>query len=244
MKENQDLSSYSIENVLEIARAIAGNDYSEQLEVVLTVAISDKRNLPTFRITKDVIPLDEYVTKWVTAYLKGYTNRPSVRIGNRSTTIPDSIVKEIIKMRIENLDDNLANKIEGGHSLSMTIENIVGDLLEEYLSVKLADYNWFCCWGSTIDAVDFCTRDGLLLQVKTSDNSENSSSSRVRVGTNIRKWFRRFSTKENTYNWPELNQLIDKDIFSEEDFRAFVKATIKSNPNCIYVDPDNPLAKE
>lgn len=243
MKDTQELSSYSAEIAIEIAKRIAGANYSEQLAAVLTVAISNKRNLPTFRIKSDVIPLETYVEKWVTAYLRGYNNRPSVRVGNKSATLPDSIVKEILKMRCQNVGDNLADKIEGGHSLSMTIENIVGDLLEEYLSVRLAEHGWYCCWGSTVDAVDFCKQDGTLLQIKTSDNSENSSSSRVREGTDIKKWFRRFSTKENVYNWAELNKLIGKNILSEDDFRAFVAKTIQSNPNCIYVDDSNPLVK-
>ena len=214
------------------------------MEAVLTVAIGDKRNLPSLRFPPSEIPLEQYVRKWVDAYLKGYKNRPSVRVGNRSATIPDSIIKEILQMRIETVSDSLADKIEGGHSLSMTIENMVGDLLEEYLSIKLADFNWYCCWGSTIDAVDFCKRDGSLLQVKTSDNSENSSSGRVREGTDIKKWFRRFSTRENTYNWAALNEMIGhkgENIVSESGFRDFVKRTIETNPNCIFLDPNSPL---
>lgn len=241
--KDQELSSYSAEIAIETAKRIAGANYSEQLAAVLKVAISNKRNLPTFRIKGDVIPLQTYVEKWVAAYLRGYNNRPSVRIGNKSATLPDSIVKEILKMRCQSVDSNLADKIEGGHSLSMTIENIVGDLLEEYLSVRLAECGWYCCWGSTVDAVDFCKQDGTLLQIKTSDNSENSSSSRVREGTDIKKWFRRFSTKENVYNWAELNKMIGKNILSEDDFKTFVAKTIQSNPKCIYVDDSNPLVK-
>jgi hypothetical protein len=241
MKDTQNLRSYSVPDALSFARRFAGHDYSEQLEVVLTVAMGDKRNLPSLRIIKPIIPLDEYIEKWVLAYLRGYKNRPSVRVGKRSETVPDSIIKEILKMRINTVNDSQADEIEGGHSLSMTIENMVGDLLEEYLSIKLADYNWYCCWGSTIDAVDFCKRDGSLLQVKTSDNSENSSSSRVREGTDIKKWFRRFSTRENAYNWAALNRMIGNSIFSEDDFKSFVNRTVTSNPNCIYVDPHSPL---
>lgn len=99
----------------------------------------------------------------------------------------------------------------------MTIEGMVGNLLEEYLATILHPYGWYCCWGSTIDAVDFCKEDGSLLQVKTSNNSENSSSIRVRNGTEIRIWFRRFFNKANTFNWVALNEIIGRDIFNEED---------------------------
>jgi SinI restriction endonuclease. len=121
----------------------------------------------------------------------------------------------------------------------MTIEGMVGNLLEEYLATILHPYGWYCCWGSTIDAVDFCKEDGSLLQVKTSNNSENSSSIRVRNGTEIRIWFRRFFNKANTFNWVALNEIIGRDIFNEEDserkFRDFITRTIRENPGCIYI---------
>lgn len=104
---------------------------------------------------------------------------------------------------------------------------------------NLHPYGWYCCWGSTIDAVDFCKEDGSLLQVKTSNNSENSSSIRVRNGTEIRIWFRRFFNKANTFNWVALNEIIGRDIFNEEDserkFRDFITRTIRENPGCIYI---------
>ena len=151
------------------------------METVLKVAFSEKRNLPTFRLkSSDTILLSGYMKKWVGAYLAGYNNRPSVRTGNCSGTHPDPMAKTILRARIPGLENNLADKIVAGHSLLMTIENNIGELLEEYLAVKLSPLGWYCCWGSTIDAVDFCKADGSLLQIKTSDNSENSSSSRVR----------------------------------------------------------------
>ena len=78
-----------------------------------------------------------------------------------------------------------------------------------------------------------------MLQVKTSNNSENSSSIRVRNGTEIRIWFRRFFNKANTFNWVALNEIIGRDIFNEEDserkFRDFITRTIRENPGCIYI---------
>lgn len=141
-------------------------------------------------------------------------------------TKPDPAVKLILRTRREDIDDNFADTLEKGHSLMMTIEGMVGNLLEEYLATILHPYGWYCCWGSTIDAVDFCKEDGSLLQVKTSNNSENSSSIRVRNGTEIRIWFRRFFNKANTFNWVALNEIIGRDIFNEEDserkFRDFI----------------------
>ena len=123
----------------------------------------------------------------------------------------------------------------------MNIENLVGELLEEYLNDKLKSDGWCCCWGSTIDAVDFCKADGTLLQVKNSDNSENSSSSRVRLGTSILKWNRRKSTKEETFMWAKLETLVGRKDLTEDDFRKYVDGIVKTNPNCVYIPNDSKL---
>ncbi|WP_288780164.1 SinI family restriction endonuclease [uncultured Alistipes sp.] len=227
----------STEQAIAYAKIYAGENYSPAMETVLKVAFSEKRNLPTFRLkSSDTILLSGYMKKWVGAYLAGYNNRPSVRTGNCSGTHPDPMAKTILRTRIPGLEDNLADKIVAGHSLLMTIENNIGELLEEYLSVKLSPLGWYCCWGSTIDAVDFCKADGSLLQIKTSDNSENSSSSRVRQGTPIGKWFRRFSRRPGVYNWESLNRMLGRPGYmSEPDFRSFAEKTIAANPACIYI---------
>ena len=129
----------STEQAIAYAKIYAGENYSPAMETVLKVAFSEKRNLPTFRLkSSDTILLSGYMKKWVGAYLAGYNNRPSVRTGNCSGTHPDPMAKTILRARISGLEDNLADKIVAGHSLLMTIENNIGELLEEYLSVKLS----------------------------------------------------------------------------------------------------------
>jgi hypothetical protein len=238
--DNLDLNS-----ALNYAKKFAGEKYSIGLETVLSVGISDISLLPRLRFDENnKIILEEYIQKWVHAYLTGYENRPTKRQGKKSNTYPDTIIKIILQSRLPNIDEQLANQIECGHSILMTIENLVGDLLEEYLSSRLSEFGWFCCWGSTIDAVDFCKADGSLLQVKNSDNSENSSSSRVRNGTNIKKWSRRVSTKQGYYDWDILNEHIGSTTLNEVDFKFFVTKAIESNPSCIYVSDNNILQGE
>lgn len=129
----------STEQAIAYAKIYAGTNYSPAMETVLKVAFSEKRNLPTFRLkSSDTILLSGYMKKWVGAYLAGYNNRPSVRTGNCSGTHPDPMAKTILRARIPGLEDNLADKIVAGHSLLMTIENNIGELLEEYLAVKLS----------------------------------------------------------------------------------------------------------
>jgi hypothetical protein len=89
-----------------------------------------------------------------------------------------------------------------------------------------------------MDKVDFCTKQGDLLQVKNRSNSENSSSSSVRKGTTIRKWHR-VNASNGVYYWKELNQLIGCSELSEEEFSKFVRKTIIKNPTALYLENSN-----
>jgi hypothetical protein len=102
----------------------------------------------------------------------------------------------------------------------------------------LLPYGWYCCWGDTIKSVDFCTPNGELLQVKNRSNSENSSSSKVRKGTQIRKWHR-IDAKTGTYYWKTLNELVGCTDLSEQDFSSFVRKTLTDNPTAMYVEDNN-----
>ena len=232
-------------NILIYAKTFAGIDYSKSLEVVINAAFSDLRNLPKLSYPKKVggtiqpVPLKEYVGKWVDKYLKGYKGRPSQKIGKKSKTFSDPIMKLSLSYRLSSLSANDLEMLEEGHSALMSIENLVGEMLEEYLSIKLLANGWYCCWGSSIDAVDFCNITGELLQVKNSDNSENSSSSRVRNGTTIKKWSRRNSTKKDTFRWDVLLLLTGATGLTEKDFRAHVKNTLTNNPNSLFIDTAN-----
>ena len=109
----------------------------------------------------------------------------------------------------------------------MAAENIVGDLLERYLAEKLEPSGWIWCSGTSVKAVDFIHYDEKnnewnLLQVKNRDNTENSSSSKIRDNTTIKKWFRTYSQRDAT-NWENFPDEVSSKNLNEEDFRAFVK---------------------
>jgi len=226
---------YTWDKAKAILRAETGNGYSEEMECVLKAALSDTTRIPSLKLKTNPIELQEYIQKWVEAYHRGYTNRPSVKRGKPSSTHPDVIIKILLEARLPDLSSTSAEEIVKGHSVLMSLENLVGDLLEEYLSERLKPFGWYCAWGSTIDAVDFCNKKGELLQVKNSDNSENSSSSRVRSGTKINKWSRRKSSKADRFSWDTLQEMTGADNLSEEDFRTFAVSVIKTNPDCIYI---------
>lgn len=176
---------------------------------------------------------------WLRKYEAGYNGRISQRASNLPGTISDPIVDTIIQARFPRLTPMDVSRIRYGHRLGMSAENILGLLLEEYLANGLAEFGWHCCWGETLRSIDFVSEDLHLLQIKNRSNSENSSSSRVRARTRIKKWFR-VNALNGTYNWDELNRVNRTVKFSEDDFVAFVQATLRSNPEALAIEPGNP----
>lgn len=224
------------------AKAIAGDRYTLSLEVVLKRICQIPEYSCSINI-KEGEGVNDYIEKWTNKFINGYDNRASQRTSNPIGTKHDAILDGIINARLPNLTDIEKKSIKYGHRLSMSAENIAGSLLEEYLAQALLGYKWHCCWGETMKSIDFCNENGEILQVKNSDNSENSSSKTVRDGTKIQHWFRRFSRTGET-NWGALNELAgitdeDKKL-SEEKYRAYVESVVTQNPNVIFVEEGNP----
>ena len=67
-----------------------------------------------------------------------------------------------------------------------------------------------------------------------SDNSENAPASRVRDGTSILKWYRRFSQDSSKDNWGELIKLVSEnnqetktimeEKLTDEKYKEFLKS--------------------
>jgi len=130
------------------------------------------------------------IEKWLQKYQRGYDGRASQRVSNPPGTVADPVIEKIIGSRLTNLTQEDLGKIIHAHRLGMSAENILGLILEEFLAVHLKEQGWHCAWGETVKSVDFVHEDGSLLQIKNRSNSENSSSSSVRDGTEIEKWYR------------------------------------------------------
>ena len=218
-----------------IAKDSPGMFWDDSVKIVLSVCCSSPELFPTFKVCNSRL---DYINKWLKKYFDGYNNRPSKRKSKKIGTVPDIVIDTIISARLPTLSTDHIYQIKSAHRLSMSAENILGLLLEEYLAEKLSSYGWYCAWGETIDKVDFCTKKGDLLQVKNRSNSENSSSSSVRKGTLIRKWHR-INASNGAYYWKELNQFIGCSELSEEDFSVFVRKTITENPTALYVEDSN-----
>jgi SinI restriction endonuclease len=176
---------------------------------------------------------------WLRKYNDSFENRISRRISQPPGTVADPIVNTIINARLTGLTADHLEQIKYAHRLSMSAENIQGLLLEEFLAEQLADYGWYCCWGESVRHVDFCNVDGSLLQVKNRSNSENSSSSRVRINQPIEKWYR-VDAKTGVYRWSYFNKKYDTDRFSEENFAMFVQRVLAGNPEALALEVSNP----
>lgn len=179
------------------------------------------------------------IRKWILKYEKGKNGRASIRESNPPGTVADPIIEKIIGTRLTSLSGEELKQITYAHRLGMSAENILGPILEEYLAVNLLQYGWHCAWGETVKAVDFVHEDGRLLQIKNRDNSENSGSKGVRVGTRIVIWFRIKSTRIE-YMWASLNDICGTTHLSEDAFVDFVMNTIANNPSCLAVEKNNP----
>lgn len=149
-------------------------------------------------------------------------------------TVPDEMVSVILHSYFKIPESDLS-RVQREHSLSMGAENMVGELLERYLASVLEPLGWIWCSGAMVKAVDFIKPSSQtgnswrLLQVKNRDNSENSSSSAIRLGTSIEKWHRTFSKRQGS-NWLAFPDEQLRPLLSEEDFKSFVRNYLAALP--------------
>lgn len=224
-----------------LAKQIANNiglDWEGSVCFVFSIVVNDQDRIPgnIGGVTDDEHTV---IKKWLQKYQAGVEGRASKRLSNPPGTIADPIIEEIIGARLSNLNKSELNKVTYAHRLGMSAENILGLMLEEYLSINLQRHGWHCAWGETVKSVDFVNENGSLLQIKNRSNSENSSSSAVRDGTEIEKWYR-IKADRIEYMWDSLNKICGTNHLSEDSFAEFVRSTIKKNPDCLAVEKENP----
>ena len=116
----------------------------------------------------------------------------------------------------------------------MGAENIIGHYLEEFINENKGDESWIWCSGSILDKIDFIQKiEGeqettwKALQVKSSSNTENSSSKTVRKDTEILMWYRRNAYKENSQDWSKLQEFISNENLNEKKFLEFLRKKAK-----------------
>lgn len=241
MKLNAAIKNIGTVEATRIAKQLAeeeGIDWHENGRHVFSVITNDLKRAPgNIGGTND--NESAVIRKWLIKFRRGYEGRATQRISNPPGTIADPIIEKIIGARLSDLSHDDLNKITYAHRLGMSAENILGLILEEYLFDNLIEHGWHCAWGETVKSVDFVHEDGRLLQIKNRSNSENSSSSTVRDGTDIEKWYR-IKADRIEYMWDKLNEICGTTHLSETSFENFVKRTLSSNPGCLAIEQDNP----
>lgn len=244
---NSDLEKYYAECKKEISSSkglYPGFNFID-LDIIFQVACGNRSLFPNITVGINPTP-KSYINRWILAYCSAINNPPSQKIASPKTSCNDPIIKTIIKTSQNITDDNASIQVTT-HNLCMSAENVLGNILEEYISQKIRSYKWVWCAGETLRAIDFCNEKGtILLQVKNKNNSENSSSSNIRNGTTIKKWFRLGTTKKGkvlspSYKWNKLNNIINSDLpvgmtpinLTENDFHSFIEKVVMANPTII-----------
>ena len=179
-----------------------------------SISSRNKKNPPN-------VETENGLTVLASKYFDAYTR---LDIPLKPNTVPDEIVSLIMRA-VYGYTHEETEKIKLEHQRSMLAENCVGALLERYLDSKLFEHGWVWCCGDFVKAIDFLkpldNGSWIALQIKNRDNSENSSSSAIRQGTRIVKWFRTKSRTGAT-NWENLPEQMRGFGLSEDGFVNFV----------------------
>lgn len=219
----------------------------DNLDLIFQVALLNRDRFPGMQLSGAASPR-AYMKRWVKNYVDAVTNPPSSRIAAGKSSCTDPAIGVIVQAT-QNWDPSAVKTGEAIHNLFMSAENIQGKLLEEYIAWKVRPYGFLWCEGNVLLAVDFFNTNGsFLLQVKNKSNTENSSSSTIRAGTPIQKWYR-LGTKTHagkrlpTFKWSALNQIIGQHrtegahlpepAMGEEDYRAFLVRAAQVNSQLI-----------
>jgi hypothetical protein len=211
------------EDVAKSALAAINPALTDKFVTIIRFMVQHPSDAATKGNKKAEVGSEAYIRSQAT----NFTNGRLPQSPKAPTTVPDELVSYILHNYF-NVPASELERAKEQHLLSMAAENMVGTLLEHYLATILEPRGWIWCSGSILRATDFIkplNKQGdswTILQVKNRDNSENSSSSAIRVGTTIEKWFRTYSRKNET-NWNN---------FPDEAARAHLSEAVSSREQC------------
>lgn len=228
------------------AKHSCSSDVFNDLDLIFSVALQNKDRFPA--IVLSTPSPSAYIDQWISYYFEATKNLPSKRIALPKRSCTDPSIRLIVQIS-QKKTDRSALLGEKYHNLFMSSENIQGNLLEEFISIKTRCYGFLWCCGNILKSIDFCNTDGsLLVQIKNKSNTENSSSSSVREGTKILKWYRLGTMTINgqklpKYRWDIFNQIVNSHKtegfnlpacnIKEDDYQSFLVKTAKKNNHLI-----------
>lgn len=216
--------AYNIGYVL-MQNLMPGNDLWAKAYGIVAAFLHQYPEMQSARNKVTITP--GYLEKHVRSFVRGrFSNGPVM-----PRTVPDERIKDVLQI-VYNIPQNRLDEAVQRHMEAMGAENFIGWALEAYIALHAEPIGWVWCSGTMIKAVDFIHpfEDGRwqMLQIKNRSNSENSSSSMVRDGTTIEKWFRTHANTGRT-NWNAFPDVRLCEILSEEDFRSFIVWWIQNN---------------
>lgn len=254
--ENLSLSAATKSDIIRIARICMD----------CGIINEPKISAPIERETDPGKRLTLYTARWLKKLVsnrnKSLTLKEAPALNNRDIVRDPALSRVLNSYYVANDITVTPDEIDlaiNSHDLLMSIENIQGHLLEEYIAQNICKPPFGFIWldGEIVKAADFAlylpapndeTNDTLyLLQIKNKYNTENSSSVTVRVGTTVKieKWYRLGKKKQEGYNvpvykWSDLNEIIkgftgQSPDLSENGYYAFLDSVMQTNPKLINI---------
>jgi len=214
-------------------------NHMDKLLKLFEFGMKNKDLFPNIKLSKSLTNVsqraNEYFIKWINKYVTERSN-PALLKPLKNYGEVDRAIYERVAVLGASFDEQYDDLLEA-HFIFMSAENKNGATLEEFLAEVLEDHGWLWCAGSVFRAIDFCylEEDNVqLLQVKNKYNTENSSSSAIRVGTPIKKWHRLGRPKAATGkhipipNWNELISLINAESslanqLTEDNYLKYIR---------------------
>ena len=208
--------------------------------------------IPTIKMREDEMGLDSreflnrWLTRWILKFVSAWGILPSQRLAQPKRAVTDYALINMVAAHAGS--EEAAADWARYHNLFMSAENIGGNLLEEYIASKVADYGWIWCRGEILTAVDFCNDACTeFVQVKNKSNTENSSGKGFREDHKAPVWFRMHAERkrgEVVTRWPDLMEIIRRgatrnrdllpdDLLNERDYLAFIRRVSEANPGLI-----------
>jgi type II restriction enzyme sinI len=232
LNEIVDVGKYSFDKIKDFLSTLKGTE-KEKVDFMKEVQKnskwinfdSEKLNIES-DLSEEIRPIIE---KTITQFVeKRNVSKVFLKLTDSGETDP------VIDVIVENFYDLAAkdlSNLKKGHYQYMSAENINGLLLESFIADIVETDGWIWCSGEIYRAVDFCKVEGehtKLLQIKNKYNSENSSSTKVRKGTDIKKWHRLSKSGDN---WKELANLLeinDTTKLNEESYHKYIVEKISA----------------
>lgn len=220
-------------------------EYIDNLESLFHYALDHLYLFPNISISNYSTVDDgirRYLFRWIQKYIDRHSQTPLESEVNSIGEIDEALFQHLVVhfSREHENAELLAFEAYKQHFLLMGLENLNGNVLEQYLKTVLEPLGWIWCAGEVYKAVDFCyilgDKPDVLLQVKNKYNSENSSSSAIRNRTPITKWNRLNKPRRNDRtkpleNWPELQKIVDCNEVNDELTESSYLRYIDENSN-------------